>query len=385
MFTVDLTPAVPAIPPRPVWHRDVAELMLEDQNRAHAEDLRELENGQRMPVRLSPVSIDETKWPNDILPIYRASYPLRELSARVPCEVSPQWLAYWEAYARCIIGPVAARIKMRGRKTKTRFNSFHIRDPDGVSIRPAQYAVKKIESTAGAIIIWNWLATYVPDDDTIRIETNWVQSVDGFDAMNVANMRAWRNKIITTLRAADLIVCNSDSDEDKPASIAFALLNLAPGGSAVIRIPQLATTSTAAMIHLAAQCFGTTTIIHTMAADTMFLCCEDYRNGLSTRQNNQLYEFCATYRGTPMVTPWTKEYIDGPQFTYTAGKLAEMNAAVHKWRLALYRGVLDNYERFGRSASAQLFDNYAREMLAYKDESAKWIARTGYNYFARAG
>lgn len=390
----DITPKAIIVPTQPNWGCNIATLSVSEQNTNNVEGLRELEREFYVRVRLDSINIHNNKWMNSLMQqIYEKSYPLRSIIDN--CNVSREWLVFWEIYSKYFTPQLIAKLQKRAgssarianRLKGTPLRSFHSHDNDSSSINSLQKAISRVELEAGSQINWEWLATYTSLDiqEIAKNKSRWIKGVDGEGATTVANMRAWRNKIITSLKSVELIVSCNKNEEEIPSEIAFALINLGIGGGAIILIPRIASTAIVSMIHLFSHCFESTKIAHTMALDYMFLCGQSFLGNLTGKHHKMLYEFCDKYPGSPNISPFTAQYMSTDFFTDTVDKLVNVNNVIQEWRFAYYEKLLSTYSKLYKGAAAKSFENYVDNVLddTYSDESEKWAIDTGFTFVSK--
>jgi hypothetical protein len=412
MVIFDITPKNRALPDIGAWGNISVDLPVAGQDFHHVMKLRELEREFHVRVRLDSIDIHKNIWSNDLMRIvYENSYPLRELLlSKTTVKISKEWLGYWEIYTQTIIPTLIKRMEKRKEAARERamaranerkkeyietnmslkdipVRTFHIHDNRSSSVHSMQKAINKVEFESSAQINWDWVATYSRDDgdhaERSKNKGKWTMGVDGEGAVNTANMRAWRNKIATDLKVVDIIIDNSDNDNEKPAGVLFALINLIAGGSAIIRIPRIASTTITAVIHIFSQCFENTKIIHTIASDRMYLCGESFLNNLSAKHHKLLYEFCDLYPDSTSMSPFKRDYISGEHFNETVENLLKINNTLQEWRYEYYAKLLTTYNKLYKSCASKTFTGYVDQVLddTYHDESKKWIAMTDFNFF----
>lgn len=403
MATFDLTPEVKTVPGRELWGRTpIVGLPVSEQDNINAISLRDLEDEYRVHVRLDSANIHNTIWVTPLTKkIYAASYPLgRLLNTDTTLKISRETLGYWELYSRGFVDNLSQRLKNRAAAAKAKggpyaqnrsvpMRSFHIQDLQKSSIQTIQKSINRVEFNSSTQINWDWLATYssesaVDSIEHIKEKSKWSMGVDGEGAVNVANMRAWKNKINTSLRVLDVFVGNSKNEDDVANSIAMSLINLLPSGFAFIFIPRISSASVVAMIHLFSQCFEKTQLMHMVAEDKMYLVGEEFLGNLKAHHHKLLYEFCEASTGASNLTPFSSEYVGGAQFTETVEKCVGINHAVHAWRYDYYEKFLKANRVLSKSASAKTFERYTDTYLLdyYKDTSEQWISATGFIFIA---
>jgi hypothetical protein len=289
-----------------------------------------------------------------------------------------------------------ARLEEVGVKIKgVPLRSFHILDDGADSSRAFRIICNFIESETGSSIAWNHLSTYSDARNTYdRIEhvkdsTHWTKGVDGSDC-NLANIRAWKNKITTVLKNVDVIVVNAisldtcsdkvnvaDGEVDNTAcAIAFALMNVNVDGTAIInlRVSSLVHASTVSLIHLFSRSFNTVNVIHTVADDRLFLCGVEYKGNIISRQWNHLLAVCES-----RLSLFSTEYMNGADFTNTVEKLIDIMRAATVWRLAQYQKLFTVYEKISGSLSSKMITGHVERILAeyYPDDSKQWKEKVG--------
>lgn len=416
MATFDLTPKHKIVPSLAFWGKSTPVLPISEQNILNIESLRALEHHYRIRIRLDSINVAGTKWNTDLLQqIAAASYPLNELLAQdTTIKISKEWLTFWEIYSVGLLPSLITRMKNRveGAKTRSRaraqerkeeytekevklrgvpVRTFHVQDNHSSTISTMQKVINKVEYETSVQINWEWLATHTPkvtEDDIKEISKNrekWVRGADGDGSITVPNMRAWKNKIATSLKVADVIVINVDNEDDSVNGIAFSLMNLGASGSAIVSIPRIASASTASMIHLFSHCFERTELNHSVAEDRMFLCGDGFLDNLTAKHHKLLYEFCELDPGHSNQSPFTSEYLKSDEFLATLDALIQINSAIQSWRYEYYEKILLINAQLVKSASMRTFDKYIESFLAdnFKDDSKKWISATGFNFFTQ--
>jgi hypothetical protein len=404
MFVVDLTPEVKTIPT--AWGRTTITLATADQDIRNIESLRELELHYGSNARLDSVCIERNNWPTPTLrAIAAASYPLRNLlEKKLTVPNSPEFFSCWEVYIstifpmltngitgkitaakqRAIAAAEAAKREYREKPTTVRsinLHSIHIHDDNGNSVAAVKKIIARTEYETTIPIIWNWTAVHSRNEVT-KDPDNWITGIDGTGAVSIANMRGWKNKIATKYKGANIIIINNRREDDVVNSIVFALSNLLAGGGAIIYIPRVSSTAVVSMIHLFAQCFDKTSILHTIAEDKMFLCGTGFTDKLSAKNIRLLGEFCEL--GPGQISPFTAEYMATEPFTSTVTLCVELNAHVQRWRYEAYEKIILLNAQLAASASMRTFDRYLDTFLAdqYADESDKWAAATKFDFYA---
>jgi hypothetical protein len=385
------------IPEIASWGRSAVQLSISDQYTAYLESLRRLECDYHIKSKLNPANIYDMVWNNELLDhVMNFSFPLRKLIKGLGGPTDRNWLVYWELYSRFLFRHLVASTKDRPtarpdkRIPSTTVHTFHIHDVHGLSINSMGSIINRVEAETEVRIKWDWLASHQSDMQKYmyvikRNPDRWVHGVDGTDEINISNMRAWRNRIITGLKHIDIIISNNDTEDDKINEISFTLINLAKGGAAIIYLPRISSTSIVAIIHLFSMCFGAAAILHTVSNDRLYLCGSNFLDNLSARHRKLLYEFCESRPEISNQSPFTLEYIRGAAFTETLEKLLDLNAIIYEWRLDAYEKLLTIYSRLCRSSSCKLFNNRIDEHLndQYSDESDKWVEETEFNLYGK--
>lgn len=395
ILTFDLTPQYKIVPTG-VWGRSAPALMTSSQDIINIESMRELEQYYGIRARLDSISINKNKWPTDIMrQIYESSDPLRELrEAKTTVKLTPEWLTFWEVYARTLTPSLIARMQRRrsakkGPPRPLPFRTLHVHDNGSESVSTMQKVINKVEFEGGMPLAWDWLAIAGPRPthaETIEMvkDPRWLKSPEG-DTISVGNMRSWRNKISIGLKTLDAIIIDSKAEEDTAASIAFALINIGAGGSVIISLPRVAAASVVSMIYLLAQCFEKTTLIHTMAEDRMFVYGDNYLAALTAKHHKMLYEYCELEPGATNQSPFVSAHVESAEFGEILDKVIVANTSIQRWRYEYYDTLLTINDHLVKSVSNATFENYIGTYLAdrYKDESKRWIATTGFNFFAQ--
>jgi hypothetical protein len=307
------------------------------------------------------------------------------------------------------VGRRKAHLEEVGVKIKgVPLRSFHILDNSADTTKAFRIIINYIESETGSSIAWNHLSTYSLARDTYdRIEhvkdaTHWTKGVDG-NGCNIANIRAWKNKVTTILKNVDTIVINdvgmytgcvdstvgtditdlkdradldSEQNDLTAGALAFVLMNLNPSGTAIIslQIASLAHASTVSMIHLFSLCFEDARIIHTEAEDRLFLCGTEFKGNIISRQYSHLIAACQTKNSI-----FATEYMNGPEFTTTVEKLLNVIRAASEWRLRQYQKMFTIYEKLSTSLSSRMVRGHDERILEeyYPDESKYWSKSVG--------
>lgn len=382
-MSVNITSKLKMIPGIASWTLTPLILPISEQDKSHVESLRELEREYKVKIRLDSVDIYNTKWVSDQLnQIFSASYPLgiKRENARLE-------LGQWEAFVP-VVKYFTIKQNQRANKKqnpKTSIKSFHI-DDTGATIYCLQKVLNRVEFETGSQINWDWLATCSKKIEIltkkefsfINKREKWICGVDGDNLASLANIRAWKNKITVNLKSVDLIVSASNQESNIVQIIAFCLINLNPEGIALIRIPRIATSSVAAMIHLFSNCFEYSDIKHLTADDATILYGENFLNNLSSNHYRLLYDFCET---NPVnVIPFTTKYAESNTFVDTVDKLVEINNQIQSWRYEFYEKILNLNKKISSESSAKTFGGYVENLLAetFEDKSDEWILRTGF-------
>lgn len=403
MAQFNITPLNKVVPGNASWSRHPSSLVINEQLQEFEKLLHGLERENRIKAKLDPIDVYATKFQSESLNrVALAAMPLRKLYTReMTVSITPEWLTYWELYSRTIINSLNQKIMLRKRAVMSRkdtiadadstevkirgvtYRSFHLSDNSLASVHSMQKALNHVEYSTGSQIIWDWRATYTSDrtvDEVIEhTKSEMWFGVDGDGKCTVANQRAWRNKIATSLRSIDSFVSNAT--ELIPNVIAFALINLAIGGTALIYLPSVADAATVSLIHLFSQCFETTNIYHTVATDRLYLVGENFTVSLTKKNHSMLYDFSESNLAN--VDLFSQTYVQSDEFVYTVEKLTNMNHLIYNWRYDYYSRLFKVYNLITNSASAQAFNGFASRVLEeeYPDTTDQWVAATGFNFF----
>lgn len=393
------TPRNKIVPGAASWVVHPSALQFDAQYVTHIDTLHAIEQENQQKIRLNPIDVYSNKYQSTMLnKIAAASLPLKNIYSReMSVKINPEWLTYWELYYRTIINTLQQKILLRKRAVKTKnddessvkirgitYRSFHLADNASASLHSLQKALNKIEYNTGSQITWNWLATYTDRSEDEQIEhmkskDQWLSGVDGEGKCTTSNMRAWKNKIATSIKSIDLFVSNAS--ELIPNVIAFSLINLSIGGTAMIYIPAVADAATASMIHLFSQCFELTFVYHMVATDRLYLVGENFMINLTTKHHKLLYSFCNLE--SPNSDLFSANYVTTGEFLDTVEKITNMNHLIYSWRYDYYTKLFHVYDSIMNSPSAMTFAGYVDKKLKeeYVDNSDQWIAATGFNYF----
>ena len=394
MALFDLTPVNKIVPGIVTWSPNPSTDIFGEQFEIHISLLHHVEQEHRMRS-INPIDVYDNAFQSDLLKkIAITSWPLRQiLTKNVTVPVNPEWLTYWELYYRTIINTLQIKINLRKKasaklrknadpasiRTDIKYRSFHIADNTGMSIQAIQKALNRVEYLTGSQITHEFLATYTTDENDLMRAKNpnrWTIGVDGEGRCNVGNMRAWKNKIATVLKAVDIIVSNHS--EDTAQIIAFTLINLSLGGTALIYIPKMADGSIVSLIHLFTNCFDTTNIYHMVATDRLYLTGEGFLNNINAKMQKILYEFCESIESTPNMNLFSQNYTNDIEFTNTIDKIYTINQLIYEWRLSYYDKMFKLFDQLNKSMSAKTFDGYIDKTIAdlYIDNTAQWITAT---------
>ncbi len=335
-------------------------------------------------VVLNPDSIDKTVWPTALLKkIYTLSRPVQ-----LPSRTS-EWAAYWEVYSHMLNGH-ADRPFFIGDSSKAAQNAMkemlsisesfariksHIQEAaDIVRNRSIDCS---IGSDASGNMSADDISRNIPDTtlDTladsaqawmdVTKSTHWPISVES--ASDPAVLRAWKNKITIAGEKPDIIV--GAGTDGKVLEIAFALANVTAGGMIVIYLPRLSG-SVIAMIHICAQFFEYTRIIHTIAQDNLYLC-GSIANPPSNAIKNLIYRSCLQLKGDQLPFAETDMHT-------TVEKLAGLER-IMTWRRNEYEKILKINTELTKSTSSKLFNNYDTYIkMQYRDFTDDWAFITNY-------
>jgi hypothetical protein len=380
MFNITCEKSVPA----DQWESSPAQFPTDELYAQYIRDLAQIQEEYRLRNPLDPDDFRGNKFTDELLvKIVEYSRP------RGGAVESSQESTYIELYKKVFTAAFTNRIRSRAEDIKSKavgrrkaqleeigvrikgvpLRSFHILDDGGDSSKAFRTIINFIEAETGSTIAWNHLSTYsagrsVHDrTEHVKDKSHWTKGVDG-DGMSIANYRAWKNKIVTTLKNVDVIVVNSyqssDNDGNCACAIAFVLANLNASGTGIValKLSALAAASTISLIHLFATCFERAEIIHTATSDRLFLCGTDFKNTISVRAYPQLVAACENSNSI-----FSPEYMNGAEFTATVEKLIDVIRAASTWRLAQYRKMFRLYAEISTSASAQTIRGHVDKML----------------------
>jgi hypothetical protein len=356
-FTVDITPTIKSVPNIEFWELTKLDSPLSVQTAEYVNKVKDLENSVKS--RLDPnnvYNIHTTKIPNKFTVYQKQDYFLASLKKE------PELLAYWELYNKTAFDYIVKKITFRTETINERgrsraasrkadyqsksvllrglnLKSFHSGEGDGNSINSLKWVCTRAEYETRSQIIWDFAATYEPN--ICRRDDKWSSGADGTNRMTVDNMRAYKNKIAITIKKPDLIVCNNKHIDDTSSCIGFALINLVPGGSAIIRMPEITNNRLASLIYLFTQCFESSSIKHLSADDRVYLCGDTFRKDIGIKQYkilNSLFEISDNNVGL-----FTQAYTLRDEYIAFNTKLYEINEMLYNMRCEYYQDITSRY------------------------------------------
>jgi hypothetical protein len=315
-------------------------------------------------------------------------------------EFSSGMLSYWEVYRLAFFKSFSEKIAARADEIKGKavgrrkerldeigvrikgipLRSVHLMDNPGDSTAAMARLINRIETDSGSTLSWRHLSTYTSgrsDNEKIqhvKDKSHWTGGIVT-DGLSVANIRAWKNKITTDLKTADIItVCDTLADanvDPTSAAIVFALMCLNTGGYAVIKLEDFSSAAAVSCIHLFSMCFESAKIVHIYSEDALFLLGVDFKGNITARLHAKLYAICEA----PTVSLFPTEYMNGEGFVKTVDSLMTIVRAATEWRLAEYDKLFRVYTELG-NVSSKIFAGQVERILAreYPDLSKKWLA-----------
>lgn len=424
MFTLTINAQTPQ---SDMWESTPAQFPTDELYTTFLRDLTALQDKHRLRRALCPDNFRGNKYSTELLNKI-VEYSRTEIRSMAVDESTSSektqtstYYTYMELYRKVFTSSFINRIRTRYEVIKSKavgrrkahleevgvkikgvpLRSFHVLDNSADTTKAFRIIINYIESETGSSIAWNHLSTYSHVRDAYdRIEhvkdaAHWTKGVDG-DGCNIANIRAWKNKITTVLKNVDIIVINdvgTDSantggdctdrvetvdtvnavntvntvntadttDSDLTAgAIAFVLMNLNPSGTAIIslQISALTTASTVSMIHLFALCFEEVRVIHTEVEDRLFLCGIEFKGNIISRHHAHMITACQTKNSI-----FTTAYMNGEDFTTTVEKLLNIIRAASEWRLAQYNKMFSIYEKLSGSLSSRMVRGHIERAL----------------------
>lgn len=407
MFTLTSNNIIPI----EAWVSTPSKSPLEDTFDIFVEELGRLQSRYNLRNALCPDNFRGNNFTNELLLkiVEFSRTATRKLTMdspnTVPTVAAPTvtYYTYMELYKKVFSASFIERIRKRYEEIKSKavgrrkdrleesgvkikgvpLRSFHILDDSADSSKAFRITVNYIESETGSSIAWNHLSTYssarslYDRTEHVKDPSHWIKGVDG-DDVNIANLRAWKNKIITVLKNVDVIVVNAvsngsadESTDNTACAIAFSLMNLNSSGTAIISfaISSLVHSSTVSLVHLFARCFERVQVIHTIADDRLFLCGVEYNGLVISRNYAHLITACQT-----RASIFSAEYMNGPEFTETVERLLNIIRAASSWRLAQYQKMLSIYEKLSGSLVGKMLNSHIDKTLQeyYPDESKHW-------------
>lgn len=378
MFAVDIT-TESLLPDRSKWHVYATTTAINEQI-MQQDDYTDVQDQFVAPITLNRYSIDRTRYNDELLQIIHVMrYPLRKLlTTPTMFKITKEWLGYWELYTTyyypTIKDNIVKRITGRFAKPLYQLRSFHIHDANRHSIHTMEKLVNRLEYELSVKLDWRWLATSI--DPT---NEHYCSSVDNTCAINTNNMRAWQHKIQTSLTMVDLIVDNSTSNKQKPAAIAFALLNIRPGGTVFIQVPYIGTTAIVSMMYIFSKCFEEVKIIKLVAIDRVYLYGQGFLNNITETFAKRIMKFCDRYRGAENLSIFNSEITSSEAFSNFVEKLIMINQKVDHFRIAYYYDMAGLYDYLADTHDESLIIDYLQNR--FKDQSKKWLRKTKFNFF----
>lgn len=291
---------------------------------------------------------------------------------------SADWLSVWEALNETFGHFTdAARNRINRKKQPEKddplipaareysINSFHIGSNADVINATLDFGSRISRETYVPVTV-SWIANGVTVPQT-RDCDRWIVGVDGTGNCTTANLRAWKNRIITEFRRLDLItsVCPNNAT----GAIVFTLMNLSVGGCAVISIENIFTAKTISLVHAFASHFKNAGLLYTKS-DTVYLYGVDLKERPKSRAQNILIDYLDQVE-------YKSLYSDPDQITKFATLLEKAQEQVFKKRYEWINNVFCAYIRI---RSLKLFPG-AEKMIIDEltpDQTEEWIMNTGY-------
>ena len=384
--------------PQDAWGSTPAQFPTEEAQAEYVAELKTIQEKYRLRNELCPYNFRGNKFSTDLL--NKIVDYSKTVTKHINGERNERYYTFWELFhviftknfmdriqARYeiikskAVGRKKERLEEAGVKIKgVPLRSFHVLDDSAHSVSAFTHVVRTIEAETGSTIAWNHLSTYSQnrtEEDRIEHVKNsihWTKGVNG-DGCNIANIRAWKNKITTVLKTVDIIIINdvgapAEDTDPLACAIAFVLMNLNADGYAIIALQEFSSAASISMIHLFSKCFEKSSIIHTVAEDSLFLCGSGFKNNIVSRQYKHLYVAC----NTPANSIFTSEYMNDESFTQTVETLLNVVRAAGHWRIQQYQKMFSVYDDLSQSASSKMIKGHVEKVLGeqYPDESARW-------------
>lgn len=311
-------------------------------------------------------------------------------------DATPAALSYWEVYRIMFARAFADRIAARAEEIKSRakgrqrermdevgvkikgipLRSMHLFDDRSDSVRSMQRTIARLEIESGSTIAFSWLSTYTEERDTadriehVKAREHWIPGAE----FSLANMRLWKNKIAITLKVVDIITVTAthhDREVDPvAAAVTFVIMNLSPGGHAIILLHDFSSTSAISYIHLFTRCFRSAKLIHTAADDKLFLAGCDY-----VPPPVRLLGKIAGGVESPTVSIYNSAYMETPGYISTVNSLLTVLRAISTYRVAEYDKLFRVFARIN-TPSSKMFNRATEKVLEeeYPTASKQWIA-----------
>lgn len=379
-FTVDITPAIKSVPNVEFWDLTKLDSPLSVQTTEYVNKVKELEKSVKS--KLDPNNVfnaHAAKFPSKFTIYQKQNYFLATLKKE------PELLAYWELYNNTLFDYIVKKIEFRTETLNERgrsraasrkadyqtkdillrglnLKSFHSGEGDGNSINSLKWVCTRAEYETRSQIIWNFAATYEPN--ICRRDNNWSSGADGTNRMSIDNMRAYKNKIAITIKKPDLIICNNKHADDVSLCIGFALINLAPGGSAIIRIPEITNYKVSSVIYLFTQCFESSSIKHLSADDRIYLYGDTFRKDIGIKQYKILNTFLETNDNS--IGLFTQAFTLKDEYIAFSTKLYEINEMVYNMRYTYYQDIINRY--------------LEEKDIVYDDKASEWATTNHMEY-----
>ncbi len=237
-------------------------------------------------------------------------------------------------------------------------NTFHINDLASLSITPMGTRINEFSFSSRVLYTWNWLGSYRADSvgehiNHIKDKHKWMTGVDGIGGTCVGNMRAWKNKINSALH---VVCCDSRVSADFIGAVAFALINLQIGGFACIRMVGVPNISQCGIIHVMAQCFTETYMIHG-TQDGVYLV------GVGLLKIDPQYKNWL-YKVVDLATGSNVPFDDTVDISWIVGKITDSLKSIYISRCKYYQCVLRAYDIIGSLSSVSQVKQFMSELLA---------------------
>ncbi len=284
--------------------------------------------------------------------ILAAAYPLKKI---LESWSDPMVLLQWELYYKTIYDYLANKIASievpTGHRRVIPWRTVFIGTTTGDIV---EKLINKLGHSKGATIHTQYLTLTAVD-----------------------SLAKSRDVIMAALRIVDLIIVGLDTIIEDDTSIVrliiFSILNIHVGGCILVKLPFIRSTAVVCVIALACMCFERTYVVHTVAADGLFLYCGNF---LDIHMNKaMLVKYVDAVANNAGLALFDEIYMRSAEFTKFATKLLDVNHQLFEWRYSVFYTITSTFHKIKKSPSNNNFAAYADQVLkeTFADETKKWI------------